>query len=101
MNTECSPGVGGVIFAVLVPHAPVLVPGVGHRERASIATTAASLKAVGARLVSLRPDGLVLISPHAPRKPGAFGLWHDSRLSGNLGSFGAPEVALGLPNDME
>jgi len=48
--------------------------------------------------MSLRPETVVVISPHSPRKPGAFGLWAD-RLEGTFAQFNAPQAMVSLSGD--
>jgi AmmeMemoRadiSam system protein A len=57
------------------------------------------MRAAAVALLSYRPDSLVLISPHSPRQPGAFGRWADDRLEGSFEQFGAPQTQVRLPND--
>jgi aromatic ring-opening dioxygenase LigB subunit len=90
-----------IVFAGLMPHAPILVPGVGGVRLAEAASTARAMTAVAGRAVAARPETLVLISPHSPRRPGAFGLWRTRRLGGSLDRFGSPEDAVDLPLDRD
>lgn len=94
-----SPAGGAVIGAVLMPHAPVLVPAVGGPRGRDVTATVAALREVSRRLLAWRPDALVAVSPHSPRRPGAFGIWDGSRLRGSLAPFGVPEVSVDLPVD--
>ncbi len=81
-----------------MPHAPVLIPEVGEgRERAAAATVEA-LWAAARMVVASRPQAILLISPHSPRRPGHFGFWSGATLAGDMSRFGCPEVTLGLPN---
>ena len=57
------------------------------------------MRAAAARVVSSQPETLVLISPHSPRRPGAFGIWAGERLQGTFAQFNAPGVQVSLPND--
>lgn len=59
------------------------------------------MQEVAARAVALRPDGVVVISPHSPRRHGAFGLWHGEQLRGSLAAFGAAGSEFELPIDVE
>ena len=89
----------GVVCAVLMPHAPILVPEVGG-ERGGAAAAVASRRAMRRAadcILSHCPEKLVLISPHSPRQPQAFGLWVDDPLEGTFAQFNAPHVSVSLP----
>ena len=51
------------------------------------------------RVVRAGPETVVLISPHTPRRRGAFAIWAGKRVSGSLAQFGAPAAAVDLPAD--
>jgi aromatic ring-opening dioxygenase LigB subunit len=53
-----------------------------------------SLQAVRAKTAVLRPDTIVLLSPHAPMMTRKMGVSLASSYEGNLAYFGAPEVAI-------
>jgi len=88
-----------IVFAGLMPHAPILVPGVGGDRIAPIASTMAAMTTVAGRAVSARPDTVVVVSPHSPRRPEAFGVWETPRLRGSLAEFGSPTDEVDLPPD--
>ena len=82
-----------------MPHAPVLVPGVGG-ERGNGAGASVHAMAQAARSVAMAPpDTIVLISPHSPRRRGMFAIWADARIAGSLAKFDAPKSAVDLPSD--
>ncbi|MFI5306645.1 MAG: AmmeMemoRadiSam system protein A [Polyangiales bacterium] len=82
--------------AVLMCHAPIVIPQIaGSRARACARTTAAMAEAAR-RLVAHAPDAIVIISPHTPRDPLRFGIAHDETLSGDFGQFGCPELSVRL-----
>jgi AmmeMemoRadiSam system protein A len=90
---------GPIVFAGLMPHAPILVPGVGRERLAEVAATVQSMATVSSHAMAAQADTLVLISPHSPRQPGAFGLWQTRKLRGSLARFGSPESRVELPLD--
>lgn len=90
---------GRIVFAGLMPHAPILVPGVGTEQHAEAVPTMDAMATVSIHAVANHPDTLVLISPHSPRQPGAFGIWRPTRLRGSLAKFGAPEAQVDVPID--
>jgi AmmeMemoRadiSam system protein A len=52
-------------------------------------------------LTASKPDALVLISPHSPRKRRAFGLWSGQSLRGSLARFDADGAEVVLPGDSQ
>lgn len=95
------PGTGRVVVAILLPHAPVLVPGVGGNRVTEVRSSALAMTEAARRLVEARPDTVVLLSPHLARRPGAFGIRPGPRLHGSLAQFGAPAARIDLPADPE
>jgi len=92
---------GRIEFAGLMPHAPILVPGVGGRNLARAEATAQAMATVASHALAARPDTVVVVSPHSPRQSGAFGLWHTPRIRGSLAQFGSPEDQVDLPLDRD
>jgi AmmeMemoRadiSam system protein A len=88
-----------VRIAVLMPHAPVLVPTVGGRRGNQAAASVKAMTEAARRLVESGPEAVVIISPHTPRRRGAFGIWAGGRVSGSLAQFAAPETVVDLPAD--
>jgi aromatic ring-opening dioxygenase LigB subunit/AMMECR1 domain-containing protein len=88
-----------VVCAVLMPHAPILVPEVGGKKGDAAQASCQAMREAVACVMSFRPETLVLISPHSPRQPGAFGVWAGERLRGSLAQFGASRANVSLPND--
>lgn len=99
MNTIVNSGAdGGVVFAALMPHAPILVPAVAGDRLDECRASVAALRRGARRLVAARPDSVVLLSPHAPRAARAFGLTQET-VAGSLAAFLAPQEAIVLPGD--
>ncbi len=88
-----------IVFAGLLPHAPILVPSVGHDHLAQVDHTVCAMTDLARRVVAARPQSVLLISPHSPRRRDAFGLWVTPRLRGSLAEFGARDDGVDLPID--
>lgn len=95
MKTESA---GGVCEAVLMPHAPILIPELGGERGKEASATIESMQRAARSVVASRPDAVLVISPHSPRRPGEFGLWSGRTLAGNLGLFGRADIDLEIPN---
>ncbi len=89
----------GVGCAVLMPHAPILVAGVGGERSGAAEACRQAMRAAASTVVSLQPETLVLISPHSPRQLRAFGVWADDPLQGSFAQFDAPQIEVSLPVD--
>lgn len=86
-----------VVVAALMCHAPIVVPAIGAERAAACATTTRAMEDVAAEVVRHSPDVLVLISPHAPRRPRAWGVCAEARVQGDFARFGHATVGVGLP----
>jgi AmmeMemoRadiSam system protein A len=89
----------GVVCAVLMPHAPVIVPEVGGDRGGAAAASCRAMRVAAKCVVSQHPETVVLISPHSPRQPRAFGFWTDDPLQGSFAQFGARQATVSLPLD--
>ena len=88
-----------VVCAVLMPHAPILVPEVGGERGGGAQASCQAMREAAACVAGFRPEALVLISPHSPRRPRAFGVWAGELLQGSFAAFNAPGAQVSLPND--
>lgn len=88
-----------IVFAGLMPHAPILVAGVGRDHHAHVQHTIRAMTTVARHAVATQPDTILLISPHSPRHSGAFGIWQTPLLHGSFEQFGAEENRVDLPLD--
>ena len=82
-----------------MPHAPILIPAVAGERVRRIQSTVDAMREAARRAVATCVDAVVVISPHAPREPEAFGIWSGERLLGTLKAFGAQEEGVDFQND--
>ena len=79
--------------AVLMCHAPIVVPPIAGSRAAECSTTTDAMREAARALVAHEPELLVLLSPHAPRKPDAWGISYASVLTGSFARFGHGSLA--------
>jgi MEMO1 family protein len=80
-----------------VPHSPNLVPQVGGPKAALCARTREAMTELGLIICEERRiKNAVIVSPHSPFLPEAFGIWEGAKLSGSMERFQAPEITLQL-----
>ena len=90
-----------VIGAFAVPHPPIIMPEVGRGEERKIQKTADAYREAMRRAAALKPDTVVLTSPHAEMYLDYFHIAPGARASGSLGRFGAPGAAVKTNYDEE
>ena len=78
-----------VCAGYLVPHPPVIVPDVGRGRESEAKSTVASMKTLAGDVAGLKPDTVVLVSPHAPVFSDYVFLYDAPTLQGDLIQFGA------------
>ncbi len=88
-----------LIAAYIVPHPPLAVPEVGRGEENKISDTLAGYRTVAERIASLRPETIVIISPHTAYYADWIYIANGSGASGDLAQFRAPRVKVGLTYD--
>lgn len=90
-----------LIYAALVPHPPIMVPEVGGDEVGKVRATVSAMQQVAEEVAALRPDTVVIISPHGPVFRDAIAVHAFPRIQGDLGAFRAADVTFDLPIDRE
>lgn len=82
-----------IIGAVMVPHPPIAVHEVGNGEEAKIQATLDAYDKAAAFIAELKPDTIVLTSPHAVMYRDYFNISGGCGAYGDLGQFRAEQVS--------
>jgi len=88
-----------VIGAFIVPHPPIILPEVGRGEEKRIQKTIDSYREIARRIAALKPETIVLTSPHSVMYADYLHISPGEKASGNMGRFGAPQLALTVRYD--
>ena len=75
-----------------MPHPPIIIPEVGRGEEKKIQNTYDACTAIGKEVKKIKPDTIILITPHGPVFRDAIAISNDKYIAGDLGQFRAPEV---------
>lgn len=78
--------------AYVVPHPPIILPEVGKGEETKIQNTIDAMDKMAKEISELKPDTIIITSPHAPMYRDAFYVSGGDIARGNFRSFGAGEV---------
>ena len=85
----------GLSYGCVVPHSPNLVPEVGGEAAKACARTREAMTELGYIICEERQaKNCVVVSPHSPFLPEAFGVWEGKKLKGSMERFQAPEISL-------
>lgn len=87
--------------AFMVPHPPLIVPEIGRGEERKIQDTVDAYHEIGRRVSDLKPETIVLISPHQVMYADYFHISPGRGAKGDFGQFRAGQVKMEAAYDME
>ena len=90
-----------IIGACMVPHPPIILPEIGRGEERKIAETTASYEKAADLVASLKPDTLVIASPHTRMYADWFYIGGGSEGYGSFSQFRAGHVRIHADYDTE
>ncbi len=90
-----------LLGAFIVPHPPLIVPAVGKGQEERIRNTVNAYQEIARRIAELKPDTLIISTPHSIMYSDYFHISPGSSAKGNFGRFGAREVAFRVSYDEE
>ena len=82
-----------IIKSYMVPHPPLIIPEVGKGGENQIKKTTNSYEIVAKEIAELKPDTIIISSPHTTMYSDYFHITKGSKVQGDLSSFGAPQVS--------
>lgn len=91
----------GVVGAVVVPHPPLIMPEIGRGEEKKIQPTIDAYREAMRRMAALKPDTVIISSPHATMYADYFHISPRDHAEGNFGNFRVPGLKLSANYDTE
>ena len=85
----------------MVPHPPIILPEVGRGEEARISATTSAYQEVARRIAELKPDTILLTSPHTILYMDYFHISPGVRARGDFARFNAPQVKISVSYDQQ
>ncbi len=82
-----------ILAAFLVPHPPMIVPQIGRGSQEQVSETIRSYEQVADEIAALRPETIIISSPHATMYADYFHISPGRAAQGSFAAFGAGEVS--------
>lgn len=90
-----------VLAAFMVPHPPLIIPEIGKDEVKTIEKTVKAYESVADEIAALKPDTIVITSPHSVMYADCFHVSPGEKASGSFAKFGAGNVSFAEEYDSE
>ncbi len=90
-----------IIGCFVLPHPPIILHDIGHGEEKTINKTIESFQAIAKMIGRLKPDTIILSSPHAPFLSDHFFITSNESEEGDLAQFGAKQIHIKIKSDHE
>lgn len=89
-------------FACITPHPPIIIPGIGSpKDLEKAASTIAAMRKLANIFREGEIETLIVISPHTLVYPDRFNISGMKKLFGTFAPFGAPDIMMEFPNDID
>lgn len=92
---------GNIVGRFLMPHPPIIIPEVGRGEDKGAEATKEGCRKIAEEVKNLKPEVIVLITPHGPVFRDAIAITHMDNIEGDLGDFRASGVDFKFDIDVE
>lgn len=90
-----------IVGAFAVPHPPVIIPEIGRGEESKVSKTIESYHEIAGRIAALKPDTVVVSSPHSIMYSDYFHISPGTGAAGDFGRFGAGNMKFKVGYDEE
>ena len=92
---------GKLMGFYIMPHPPVIIPEIGKDDAEKLSDTANACLKVADEIKDLKPDTIIVVTPHGPVFRDAVAIYDDSDAYGSFENFGAPQVEFNFHINME
>jgi len=90
-----------ITAAYMVPHPPMIIPRIGNGSEEQIRETIHAYETVAAEIAEIRPETIIVTSPHAVLYADYFHISPGEKAKGDFGRFRAPDVCFQEKYDRE
>lgn len=92
---------GRLLGAFLLPHPPILIEEIGGGEEKKARNTVEGYKEVSKEISRLKPDIIIVITPHGPLFTDANSIYIEEDLKGDFSKFGFPQLKYSYKNSLD
>ncbi len=92
---------GKILNGYILPHPPIIVPGIGHGRDRQAAPTVEAVKRAAKEIGKDKPTTIILSTPHAPCFRDYVYMEDSETMGGDFASFGSPNIRLSFKNNRE
>ncbi|CCJ33272.1 AmmeMemoRadiSam system protein A [Caloramator australicus] len=82
-----------IVGQFLMPHPPIIIPEVGRGEEKIAKKTIDACTKIAKEIASIKPDTIIIITPHGPVFGDAVAICNSSFIDGSLKNFNAPSLS--------
>lgn len=90
-----------ILAGFMLPHPPLIIPDIGRGKEQEIQNTIDAYHKAAQELAALRPETILLLSPHQTMYADYFHISPGRSARGDFGQFGAKEVCMEVSYDTE
>ena len=90
-----------IIKAYMVPHPPLIIPEIGRGGENQIKKTTESYETVAKEISELKPDTIIISSPHTIMYGDYFHITNANKVSGDFSNFNASNISFEEKQDIE
>ena len=91
----------GIKAGFMVPHPPMIVPAVGRGSEDAVKETTASYEKVADMIADIKPDTIIISSPHSVMYSDYFHISPGDFASGSFARFDAPDIKFDMEYDSD
>ncbi len=90
-----------ILAAYLTPHPPLILKEIGRGEEKKVINTIEAMEKASKNIASLKPQTVIVISPHGPLFSDGISIMYEKHLDGNFNNFGEYALEYQRENDIE
>lgn len=92
---------GKIVNSYIMPHPPIIVPGVGKGREAEASNTIEAMKKASKDIAADKPGTIIISSPHAPAFMDYVYISDEEELRGDFSPFGDMMTSMSFSNNLE